>query len=161
MLRTNGLSVPGGAVRRPAVRLREGGHVSAPALFALRDGDGLGSTTVALVQVEGRFDSPACDALFATVDRLCRAQVPRMVLDLSRVWAMSSSAAAACLLAIGTARSRDGDLIILRPTPAVRDVLDVLGLTVLLPVASDLVSAIAAIGTPPGPRPDPSGGRPA
>ncbi|MEU2117732.1 STAS domain-containing protein [Streptomyces sp. NPDC058700] len=71
-----------------------------------------------------------------------------LVLDLSPLDFMDSSGLNVLIRAARDARQAGGDLHLAAPTPAVRRILEITGLTLTTPLHADVAEALAAAGRP-------------
>ncbi|MGW0469173.1 STAS domain-containing protein [Streptomyces sp. NPDC003027] len=69
-----------------------------------------------------------------------------LVLDLSRLAFMDSSGLNVLIRAARDARESGGDLHLVAPTPAVRRILEITGLTMTTPLHADVAQALVAAG---------------
>ncbi|MEU7033888.1 MULTISPECIES: STAS domain-containing protein [unclassified Streptomyces] len=69
-----------------------------------------------------------------------------LVLDLSSLAFMDSSGLNVLIRAARDAREAKGDLHLVAPTPAVRRILEITGLTMTTPLHADVAEALAAAG---------------
>ncbi|MEU5217058.1 STAS domain-containing protein [Streptomyces sp. NPDC020807] len=70
----------------------------------------------------------------------------RLVLDLSALDFMDSSGLNVLIRSVNTARESGGDLYLAAPTPAVRRILEITGVTTTIPPHDALADALAAAG---------------
>ena len=128
-----------------------GGRILDPVRFDVPTATG--SAPVDWLQLEGRFEQATRDLLAVRLGALFTRPGARVILDLSRVRAMSSSSAAVCILAVGTAEERRGRLVLLRPSEAVRECFDRLEVSPFLPIVESMPEALLRlIDMPAGPE---------
>ncbi|MEU2546973.1 STAS domain-containing protein [Streptomyces roseolus] len=71
----------------------------------------------------------------------------RLVLDLSALDFMDSSGLNVLIRAVNRVRESGGDLYLAAPTPAVRRILEITGVTMTIPPYDGVADALAAAGT--------------
>ncbi len=107
---------------------------------------------VVQIQLRGALGAPSHHGLAETFATLIRGGTVRLVLDCSDLEAISSAGAAACVVAASHAQARGGNIVLLRPSAPVRELLGVLGLDTIIPYAEDLAAAFACLPVPPLPQ---------
>ena len=84
---------------------------------------------VVLVNVKGFLDAYTYEQLEKVINDLFTTKVFRIIVELSELQYISSAGAGVFIGAIGTAQESNGNIVILKPTPNVREVFDLLGLS--------------------------------
>lgn len=84
---------------------------------------------VALITVKGFLDAYTYEEFEKTINELFEENNYRIVVDLSELQYISSAGAGVFIGAVGTAQENNGNIVILRPTPNVREVFELLGLS--------------------------------
>lgn len=84
---------------------------------------------VVLITVKGFLDAYTYEEFEKTINELFEENQYRIVVDLSELQYISSAGAGVFIGAIGTAQENNGNIVILRPTPNVREVFELLGLS--------------------------------
>lgn len=87
------------------------------------------------VRVEGFLDAHTFEQMESTINRLFTDGVYRVMVELSKVDYISSAGAGVFIGAIGTAQENGGNIILMNPTPNVKEVFDLLGLSQLFQFA--------------------------
>lgn len=101
---------------------------------------------VTKLNLRGRLDATAVQAITPMFDRITRAQ-RQVVVDLSRVSFIASTGLRTLISASRVIASRHGKMVLLRPDPSVEAVLIASGTDTLMPIFHDLADAICAIAT--------------
>ena len=101
---------------------------------------------VMFITVSGFLDAHTFEEMERTINDLFERNVYRLVVDLSRLDYISSAGAGVFIGAIGTAQENDGNIILMRPSPNVKEVFDLLGLSQIFTFADDIDSAVRAFG---------------
>ena len=100
------------------------------------------SDGVVQVSVEGFLDAHTFEQMENTINQLFSEDVYRLVVDLSKVDYISSAGAGVFIGAIGTAQENQGNIILMNPTPNVKEVFDLLGLSQLFQFAESSGAAV-------------------
>jgi len=99
---------------------------------------------VTKVNLRGRLDANAVQAINATFDRIARTQA-QLIVDLSRVSFIASTGLRTLISAARTVASRGGHMVFLEPDASVESVLITSGTDVVIPIHRDLATAICAV----------------
>ena len=99
----------------------------------------------ALIKVVGEVDADHEAEIEATLDRCIRACRTRIVLDLSAVSVCVSQALGTIFNALKEMRAQGGNLVLLNPSASVSNILDLLGIRDMFPVAAHLDEAAAKL----------------
>ena len=89
------------------------------------------------LMLEGRFDASQVDKAKTFFSRLN----DRTVIDFAKLDYISSAGAGVFIGAIGTAQENDGNIVLMKPSPNVKEVFDLLGLSQIFPFANDVEGA--------------------
>ncbi len=100
---------------------------------------------LACLALEGVLDGRTAAALEGQLDELSKRGASRFVFDLERLGTLTSAGAGVFLGTVVSAQEHGGGIALVRPSPQVQHVIDVLGLADLFPVAGDLAAAAACI----------------
>ncbi|MET9348521.1 STAS domain-containing protein [Streptomyces termitum] len=100
----------------------------------------------AVLSVRGELDMETAGPLEARLAEQFGQGRGRLVLDLSDLAFMDSSGLNVLIRATQRARGLDGDLYLAAPTPAVRRILEITGVTAATPPHADVAAALAAAG---------------
>ena len=95
-------------------------------------GDGL-----TVIHVHGFLDAHTFEEMEETINQLFGESRYKLVVDLSKVDYISSAGAGVFIGAIGTAKENGGNIILMSPTPNVKEVFDLLGLTQIFSFADN------------------------
>ena len=85
--------------------------------------------TVTVLSVKGFLDAHTFEELEKTINELFEEGNYKLAVDLSGLDYISSAGAGVFIGAIGTAQENDGNIILMRPSPNVKEVFDLLGLS--------------------------------
>ncbi|MBI3269140.1 MAG: STAS domain-containing protein [Planctomycetes bacterium] len=97
---------------------------------------------VMFITVSGFLDAHTFEEMERTINDLFERNIYRLVVDLSRLDYISSAGAGVFIGAIGTAQENDGNIILMRPSPNVKEVFDLLGLSQIFTFADDIENAV-------------------
>jgi anti-sigma B factor antagonist len=100
---------------------------------------------VTKINLRGRLDATAVQAITPMFDRITRAQ-RQLIVDLSRVSFIASTGLRTLISASRTVTARHGRMVVLRPEPSVESVLIASGTDAVIPICQELVDAICAVG---------------
>ena len=84
---------------------------------------------VILLTVRGFLDAHTFEELERTINDIFEEGSYKLVVDLSGLDYISSAGAGVFIGAIGTAQENDGNIILIKPSPNVKEVFDLLGLS--------------------------------
>jgi anti-sigma B factor antagonist len=118
-------------------RFFDGARPSAPAPITDPAGLVVDATVVdgsATVRLAGELDVATAGALRSTLCRLDDQGVHSVVVDLAELGFIDSSGLSELVQALSRSRAAGGDVVLRRPTPATRKVLEIVGLTELFAV---------------------------
>jgi anti-sigma B factor antagonist len=97
------------------------------------------------IVLSGRMDGPGTEQVAARFTETIAAQPPRVVVDMTRVLFLSSIGIRLLLSNAKALKQHRGRMVIAGPQPLVKEVLDIVGIGLLIPVHADLESACAAL----------------
>lgn len=100
---------------------------------------------VVLIGLKGFLDAHTYEELENRVNALFDEKVYKVVFDLSGLDYISSAGAGVFIGAVGTAQENDGNVILMNPTPNVKEVFDLLGLSQIFTFADSRESAVKAL----------------
>ncbi|MFJ8668809.1 STAS domain-containing protein [Streptomyces sp. NPDC093600] len=103
-------------------------------------------TDTAVLAVGGELDNDTATLLHHHLANQFVHGRRHLVLDLSRLGFMDSSGLNILIRAARDARESGGDLHLVAPTPAVRRILEITGLTMTTPLHADVAQALVAAG---------------
>jgi len=107
-----------------------------------------------LLSLEGELDQHTFETLDQAIREVVDGGCFRLIVDLSQVRYVSSTGIGVLVGTLAEVRASQGDLVLLRPHPAVQAVLDIVGLTgEMITVAGDLESALRAFSDKTAARP--------
>ncbi|MBI4575352.1 MAG: STAS domain-containing protein [Planctomycetes bacterium] len=104
-------------------------------------GDGLTFLTA-----EGFLDAHTFEKMEKTINALFDEGKYKLVVGLEKLDYISSAGAGVFIGAIGVAQENNGNLVLLNPTPNVKEVFDLLGLTQIFPIVGSEAEATAFFG---------------
>jgi len=96
---------------------------------------------IVFVAVQGFLDAHTFEEMEKTITDLFDAGTYRLVVDLSKLDYISSAGAGVFIGAIGTAQENEGNIVLMKPSPNVKEVFDLLGLSQIFPFAGDVEAA--------------------
>lgn len=99
---------------------------------------------VDLIAVNGRVDSSTAGELGQRLNEQLDSGSINMVVDLENVDYMSSAGLRELVAALKRAKKDGGDLRLSRPSPRVKEVLDLAGLTTIFEIFDDPVAAVGS-----------------
>jgi anti-sigma B factor antagonist len=97
---------------------------------------------VLFLSVRGFLDAHTFEELEKTISELFEGGNHRLIVDLSKLDYISSAGAGVFIGAIGTAQENDGNIIIVKPSPNVKEVFDLLGLSQIFTFADTPEAAL-------------------
>lgn len=95
--------------------------------------------------VRGFLDAHTFEQLEKAIDELFEAGTYRIIVDLSGLDYISSAGAGVFIGALDKLRENDGNLVLLRPNPNVKEVFDLLGLTQIFLFRNTREEAVRAL----------------
>lgn len=101
------------------------------------------------IVVAGRMDTAGTGQVAADFAAAIATRPPRVVVDMSQVLFLSSSGIRLLLSTAKTLNQHGGRMAIAGPQPLVREVLEIVGISTVIPVHVDLESACRALATGP------------
>ncbi|MER3459180.1 MAG: anti-sigma factor antagonist [Chloroflexota bacterium] len=105
---------------------------------------GNNGTPIDVIQAEGRLDAEAAPALESELNAALHSGHTRVVLDLSRVTYISSSALRVLVGAWRRARAHGGDVILASLSPRVREIFEMVGFDRVFTIHETAPQAISA-----------------
>ena len=103
------------------------------------------SDGVFLLTVRGFLDAHTFEELEKTINDLFEGGNYKLIVDISGLEYISSAGAGVFIGAIGTAQENDGNIILMRPSPNVKEVFDLLGLSQIFTFKDNRDDAAAAL----------------
>ena len=100
---------------------------------------------VVMLAVKGFLDAHTFEELERNINDLFDQNHYRLIVDLSGLDYISSAGAGVFIGAIGTAQENDGNIILMRPSPNVKEVFDLLGLSQIFTFKDSPQEAAAAL----------------
>ncbi len=101
--------------------------------------------SIVLLTVRGFLDAHTFEELEKAVNDLFDAGIHRLIVDLSGLDYISSAGAGVFIGAIGTAQENDGNIILVKPSPNVKEVFDLLGLSQIFTFKENRDEAVKAL----------------
>jgi len=113
--------------------------------ISVEDGD-----NYAVIHLRGEFDTYYCSHLQTQVEQLADGGVPHVVLNLRLVRFINSTALGAIIKASKTLAARGGKLVVAKPSPFCREIIEKIGLDRVVPVYDSDEEVVAGLfaGTP-------------
>jgi anti-anti-sigma factor len=108
--------------------------------ISVEDGD-----NYAVIHLRGEFDTYYCSHLQAQVEQLADGGVPHVVLNLRLVRFINSTALGAIIKASKTLAARGGKLVVAKPSPFCREIIEKIGLDRVVPVYDSDEEAVAGL----------------
>jgi anti-sigma B factor antagonist len=99
------------------------------------------NANIVFIAVQGFLDAHTFEEMEKTINDLFDGGTYRLVVDLSKLDYISSAGAGVFIGAIGTAQENDGNIVLMKPSPNVKEVFDLLGLSQIFPFANDVDGA--------------------
>jgi anti-sigma B factor antagonist len=99
----------------------------------------------ARIDVQGFLDAHTFERMQALIDQCFVEKVYKLVVNLAEVDYISSAGAGVFIGAIGTAQENGGNIVLLNPTENVKEVFDLLGLSLIFTFAESEEEAIGAL----------------
>ncbi len=99
------------------------------------------TNNVTFIAVQGFLDAHTFEEMEKTINDLFDGGTYRLVVDLSKLDYISSAGAGVFIGAIGTAQENDGNIVLMKPSPNVKEVFDLLGLSQIFPFSNDVEGA--------------------
>jgi anti-sigma B factor antagonist len=103
------------------------------------------NASVDLIKVSGNLDAHTFEIFDEALNDLFSRRRYRLVVDMTDVAYVSSAGVGVFIAAANEAESNGGRVVLLNPSPAVKETLEVLGLAETFVVAPDLQTALAAL----------------
>jgi anti-anti-sigma factor len=100
---------------------------------------------VVILTVRGFLDAHTYEELEKIINDLFDSNVHRLAVDLSGLDYISSAGAGVFIGAIGTAQEHEGNIILMRPSPSVKEVFKLLGLTEIFTFKESREEAVRAL----------------
>jgi anti-sigma B factor antagonist len=97
---------------------------------------------VVYITLKGFLDAHTFEQLEQIINDLFDQNIYRMIVDLQGLDYISSAGAGVFIGAISAAQENDGNIVLMRPSPNVKEVFDLLGLTQVFSFANDLETAM-------------------
>ncbi len=101
---------------------------------------------IVILTVQGFLDAHTFEEMERTINDLFEERAHKLVVDLSKLDYISSAGAGVFIGAIGTAQENDGNIILMKPSPNVKEVFDLLGLSQIFSFADTLEEAVRCFG---------------
>ncbi len=98
-----------------------------------------------VLALTGFLDAHTFEKLDESINELFDQNVFRLVADLSGVEYISSAGAGVFIGSLATAQESGGDIVLVNPTPNVKEVFDLLGLSQIFKIMDDREAALAAL----------------
>ena len=100
---------------------------------------------IRLIKLIGRLDISGVGEIENEFSALCAGEQPRVIVDISEVDFLASIGIRLLTLSAKSIAGRGGRMVLLRPRPDVRQILEITGIPAIIPVHDGLESAQAAV----------------
>jgi anti-sigma B factor antagonist len=100
---------------------------------------------IRLIKLIGRLDIVGVGAVETEFSAHCSGENPRVLVDLSGVDFLASIGIRLLTLNAKSIASRNGRMVLLKPGPDIRDVLEITGISAMIPVYDGIESAEAVL----------------
>lgn len=100
---------------------------------------------VVAISIKGFLDTDTYMAVEQTINRFFAQHIYKLIVDLSQVDYFSSAGAGVLVAAVGVARENQGNIVLVRPQPHIKEVFDPLGLTPIFIITDDIASALKTL----------------
>jgi anti-sigma B factor antagonist len=100
---------------------------------------------ITVMAVRGFLDAHTFEELEKTINDLFEEGQYKLAIDLSKLDYISSAGAGVFIGAIGTAQENDGNIILINPSPNVKEVFDLLGLSQIFTFKTSRDEAVKAL----------------
>jgi anti-anti-sigma factor len=97
---------------------------------------------LAIVELSGRIDADAVHEFWRTIKEIFHQSHYRLVLDCTRVSYITSSGIGVIASAISEAQANGGDIVLVKPTTSISNLVSLLGLNELVPQADSINEAL-------------------
>lgn len=101
---------------------------------------------VCVLALTGFLDAHTFEQLDEALGELYDDGLYRIIADLSGIEYISSAGAGVFIGSLATVQENGGDIVLVNPTPNVREVFDLLGLTQIFKIKNDINQAVAVLG---------------
>ena len=101
-----------------------------------------GPSGIVEVKIAGFMDTHTIDVFEKKMDELLQRNYKQIIIDLSQLKYISSAGIGALMLLLQQLHRRQGDLVILQPSPKVHKIMNLLGFTRLFNIAQDHDGAV-------------------
>ena len=103
---------------------------------------------IVLINASGFLDAHTFEEMENIIEDLFRSRVFKIIVRLDRLDYISSAGAGVFIGAIGTATANGGNIVLLKPSPNVKEVFDLLGLSQIFPIVFQEDEAISYFQSP-------------
>lgn len=100
---------------------------------------------VVLIELEGFLDAHTFENLETLFEDLNRQDKFKLMVDLNRLRYVSSAGAGVFIGALGVCQENEGNIALIRPSPEVKEIFDLLGVFHIFPIASTPEEAFLAL----------------
>ena len=100
---------------------------------------------VVLVELEGFLDAHTFEELETVFEDLFQRGSYRVMVDLNKLRYISSAGAGVFIGALGVCQDNDGNIALIRPSPEVKEIFDLLGVFHIFPIATTPEEALGAL----------------
>jgi len=94
------------------------------------------------VVIKGLLDAYTYSQFKQAIDNLFEQNKYKLIVNMSNVGYISTAGAGVFIGAIGIAKEKEGNIVIIRPNPAVKEVFDILGVSKFCQITDNMESAL-------------------
>jgi anti-sigma B factor antagonist len=103
---------------------------------------------IMLIKASGFLDAHTFEEMENVIEDLFRQQVFKIIVLLDKLDYISSAGAGVFIGAVGTATANGGNIVLLKPSPNVKEVFDLLGLSQIFPIVFQESEAVSYFNGP-------------
>ena len=100
---------------------------------------------VVRIELDGYLDAHTFEKFETQLEELFNEGKFRIMVDLHKLRYISSAGAGVFIGSLGTCQDNDGNIALIRPTPEVKEIFDLLGVFHIFPIASTLEEGMAVL----------------
>jgi anti-anti-sigma factor len=102
-------------------------------------------TEVVRIDLDGYLDAHTFESLEHQLESLFRQEKYRIMVDLHKLRYISSAGAGVFIGSLGTCQDHDGNIALVRPSPEVKEIFDLLGVFHIFPIADTPEEAMTVL----------------
>ena len=101
--------------------------------------------SITLIKLNGRLDITGVNQIETKFAAHCSGENPRVIVDMAKVDYLASIGIRLLVANAKSLKTRNGKMVLLRPTPGVMEVLEMTNIPAIIPIYSNLESAEAVL----------------